>query len=146
MIKLLPLWVSHYDLNDVNVMIDDECKVSGHIDWELSAPLSFGARSGCIHTLAGEYTGGEFWMPNEFETAERGFWSELWVGMPKDAQELIEGHFDLVQEAVIPATFFDCFFFEDGRVGVGEITLKALPKLISYRVPFVRGQEPPCTQ
>ncbi|KAL1851010.1 hypothetical protein VTK73DRAFT_9561 [Phialemonium thermophilum] len=68
----LPLWVAHYDLNDVNVLVDDKCEVTALIDWELSAPLPFGAGFGRIHTLAGEFTGGEFWMPDEFEVAERG--------------------------------------------------------------------------
>lgn len=56
----LPLWVAHYDLNDVNVLIDENCEVTSLIDWELSTPLPFGAGFGRIHTIAGEYTGGEF--------------------------------------------------------------------------------------
>ncbi|KAI0427433.1 hypothetical protein F5Y09DRAFT_344693 [Xylaria sp. FL1042] len=56
----LPLWVAYYDLNDVNVLINKECEVTALIDWELSAPLPFGAGFGRIHTIPGEYTGGEF--------------------------------------------------------------------------------------
>ncbi|KAG7286811.1 hypothetical protein NEMBOFW57_009128 [Staphylotrichum longicolle] len=93
----LPLWVTDYDLNDVNVLIDEACDVTGVIDWELSAPKPFGVGFGRIHTLAGEFTGGEFWMPDEFEVAERAFWSELF----------------------------------------------ALPKFITYRIPALRGDEPP---
>ncbi|KIX03704.1 uncharacterized protein Z518_07257 [Rhinocladiella mackenziei CBS 650.93] len=75
----LPLWVAHYDLNGVNVLINEKCEVNALIDWELSTPLPFGAGFGRIHTIAGEYTGGEFWMPDEFEVAERGFWTELFA-------------------------------------------------------------------
>jgi hypothetical protein len=57
-ISKLPLWVSHYDLNDVNVLIDESCEVTGLIDWELSTPKPFAVGLGRIHTLAGEYTGG----------------------------------------------------------------------------------------
>ncbi|KAJ5105446.1 hypothetical protein NUU61_002793 [Penicillium alfredii] len=32
-LKRLPLWVAHYDLNQVNVLIDDDCNVTGLIDW-----------------------------------------------------------------------------------------------------------------
>jgi hypothetical protein len=56
----LPLWVAHYDLNEVNVLVDEDCEVTGVVDWELSAPKPFGVGFGRIHTLAGEYTGGEF--------------------------------------------------------------------------------------
>lgn len=139
----LPLWVAHYDLNDVNVLIDEKCEVTGLIDWELSAPLPFGAGFGRIHTIAGEYTGGEFWMPDEFEVAERGFWTELFDGMPEHIRTALEKRIDLVQDAVILATLLDCFFFEDGKVGAGQVALKALPKFMTYRIPFVRGQEQP---
>ncbi|KAH6616017.1 hypothetical protein B0J18DRAFT_484837 [Chaetomium sp. MPI-SDFR-AT-0129] len=123
----LPLWVSHYDLNDVNVLIDDSCEVTGLIDWELSAPKPFAVGLGRIHTLAGEYTGGEFWMPGEFEQT-RG---------------MLEKKIDLVQDAVILGTLLDSFFWEDGNVGCGEVTMKALPKFLTYRIPAVRGDEPP---
>jgi len=140
---LLPLWVAHYDLNDVNVLIDEKCEVTALVDWELSTPLPFGAGFGRIHTLAGEFTGGEFWMPDEFEVAERGFWTELFDGMPEHIRAMLEKRLDLVQDIIILATLLDCFFFEDGKVGVGRVALKALPKFMTYRIPFVRGQEPP---
>lgn len=139
----LPLWVAHYDLNDVNVLIDEKCEVTALVDWELSTPLPFGAGFGRIHTIAGEYTGGEFWMPEEFEVAERGFWTELFDGMPEHIRTMLEKRIDLVQDIVMLATLLSCFFFEDGKVGVGEVTLKALPKFMTYRIPFVRGQEQP---
>jgi hypothetical protein len=140
---LLPLWVAHYDLNSVNVLINEKCEVTALIDWELSTPLPFGAGFGRIHTLAGEFTGGEYWMPDEFEVAERGFWTELFDGMPEHIRAMLEKRLDLVQDVVILATLLSCFFFEDGKIGVGQVTLKALPKFMTYRIPFVRGQEQP---
>ncbi|KAI0101824.1 hypothetical protein GGR51DRAFT_550759 [Nemania sp. FL0031] len=142
-IAQLPLWVAHYDLNEVNVLINEECEVTALVDWELSTPLPFGVGFGRIHTIAGEYTGGEFWMPDEFEVAEKGFWAQLFDGMPKHIRAVLEERIGLVQDAVIIGTFLDCFFLEDGKVGFSEITLKALNKLISYRIPFIREQEPP---
>lgn len=115
--KQLPLWVAHYDLNDLNILIDDDCHVTGLIDWELSSPLPFGVGFGRIHTLAGEYTGGEFWMPDEFEVAERAFWTELFGGMPADIHDALEKQMDLAQDAVILGTLLNCFIFEDGEVG-----------------------------
>ncbi|KXX77551.1 hypothetical protein MMYC01_207025 [Madurella mycetomatis] len=142
-ISKLPLWVSHYDLNDVNVLIDESCEVTGLVDWELSTPMPFGVGLGRIHTLAGEYTGGEFWMPDEFEVAERAFWKELFTGMPRNTRAMLERNIDLVQDAVILGTILDTFFWEDGKVGCGEISMKALPKFLTYRIPLVRGDEPP---
>lgn len=139
----LPLWVAHYDLNDVNVLIDENCDVSGLIDWELSSPLPFGVGFGRIHTLAGEFTGGEFWMPDEFEDAERGFWNELLDGIPTSVREALEKQFELVQDAVILGTLLDCFFLDNGKVGCSPIVLKALPKFLTYQIPQTRGQKQP---
>jgi aminoglycoside phosphotransferase (APT) family kinase protein len=142
-ISKLPLWVSHYDLNDVNVLIDESCEVTGLIDWELSTPKPFGVGLGRIHTLAGEYTGGEFWMPDEFEVAERAFWKELFAGMSQKTRGILEENIGLVQDAVILGTLLDTFFWEDGKVGCGGVSIKALPKFLTYRIPQVRGDEPP---
>ncbi|KAK4169913.1 hypothetical protein QBC43DRAFT_329487 [Cladorrhinum sp. PSN259] len=142
-ISKLPLWISHYDLNDVNVLIDESCEVTGLIDWELSTPEPFGVGLGRIHTLAGEYTGGEFWMPDEFEVAEQAFWKELFAGMSQKTRGMLENNINLVQDAVILGTLLDVFFWEDGKVGCGQVSMKALPKLLTYRIPQERGDEPP---
>lgn len=142
-LKKLPLWVSHYDLNEVNVLIDEDCNVTGLIDWELSTPLPFGVCFGRIHTYAGEYTGGEIWVPDEFEDAERAFWTELFDGMPEVLRDELKTKIDLVQDAVILGTLLDCLSFEEGQVIIGSVSQKALPRLLTYRIPFVRGKEPP---
>ena len=139
----LPLWVAHHDINEVNVLIDDDCRVTALIDWELSTPLPFGVGFGRIHTIAGEYIGGEFCVPDEFEIAERGFWQELFGGMPDSVRTVLEKNMNLAQDAVILGTLLSVFNFEDGEVGVHDVGLKALPKLLSYRIPNVRGNEPP---
>ena len=107
-----------YDLNDVNVLIDEDCQVTRVIDWELSAPKPFGVGFGRIHTIAGECTGGEFWMPEEFEAAERGFWQELFAGLSDQTRAALERDMDLVQDAVILGTLLDAFFWEGGNVGL----------------------------
>lgn len=139
----LPLWIAHYDINEVNILIDEKCEVTALVDWELSNPLPFGAGFGRIHTIAGEYTGGEFWMPDEFEIAERGFWKELFDGMPEHVRKMLEARIDMVQDVVMLATLLSSFCLEDGELCVNPVTLKALPKFMTYRIPFVRGQDPP---
>ncbi|KAK4120081.1 hypothetical protein N657DRAFT_683895 [Parathielavia appendiculata] len=86
----LPLWVTHYDLKDVNVLIDDFCNVTGVIDWELT-------------------------------------------------RAALEENINLVQDAVVLGTLLDAFLWEEGKVGCGEITLRAPPKFLTYRIPFVEG-------
>ncbi|KAJ5096993.1 hypothetical protein N7456_007714 [Penicillium angulare] len=141
--KKLPLWVSHYDLNEVNVLIDEDCNITGLIDWELSTPLPFGVCFGRIHTYAGEYSEGKFHVPDEFEDAERAFWDALFDNMPKDISRKLKSEINLVQDAVILGTILNCFPFENGEVLVGKVSSRSLPKLLTYQLPFIRGQEPP---
>ena len=55
-------------------MIDDNCDVSGIVDWELSTPLPFDMGFCRIHTLAGEFSEKKFHMPPQFGDAEKAFW------------------------------------------------------------------------
>lgn len=48
------------------------------------------------NTYVGEYTGGEFWVPDEFEDAERAFWNGLFDGMPADTRDQLKEQIELV--------------------------------------------------
>ncbi|KAL9096101.1 MAG: hypothetical protein Q9165_001624 [Trypethelium subeluteriae] len=137
-LKNLPLFITHFDLNDVNILVDNDCKVSGIVDWELSTPLPFGMGFCRIHTLAGEFSEQKFHMPPEFEDAERGFWEEIWDGIP----ESVRSHADpeAVQIAVTLGTLLDAFQLEGGEIGpYNPVVIEALPKLLKYRIPLIRG-------
>jgi hypothetical protein len=143
-LRVLPLFIAHFDLNEMNILVNENCEVSGIIDWELSSPLPFGMSFSRIHTLAGEYSEGEFYMPDEFEESERGFWHEITEGVPPEVQKVLLANADAIQTAVQLGTLLDTFEEEDGKVGrCNPVALRALPKLLSYRVPFIRGADPP---
>ena len=63
-LKRLPLFISHFDLNAVDILIDQNYQVSGIVDWELSSLLPFGMGLSRIHTLAGEFSERKFHMPD----------------------------------------------------------------------------------
>ncbi|KAG8411742.1 hypothetical protein J3458_015327 [Metarhizium acridum] len=143
-IKVLPLFIAHFDLNAMNILVNETCEVSGIVDWELSTPLPFGMGFGRIHDLAGEFSEGEFHVTDQFEEAERGFWHEVIEGVPEHIRRVLEENFDAVQTAVMVGTLLDAFEIMDGEVGsCNPVAAKALPKLLSYRVPFIRGTDPP---
>ncbi|KAI0877567.1 hypothetical protein GGS24DRAFT_105183 [Hypoxylon argillaceum] len=138
----LPLWVSHFDLNALNVLVDDECEVTGLIDWEFSTPLPFGVGFGRIHSLAGGYSRGEFYMGSRFEDAERGFWWNLFLGMEDLMRVKLEGMADVIQLAVMVGTVMDSFYLDgDGSAQPAGVTVKALPRFLTYRIPLVRGKD-----
>ena len=125
-------------------MISEECQVTGLIDWELSACLPFGMGFSRIHTLAGEYSAGEFHMLPEFEEAERGFWQEIYDGVSADTRRIIDSNIDAVQTAVTLGTLLGAFQLDEGNVGpYNPVVIEALPKLLSYRIPLVRGLDSP---
>ncbi|KAF1828993.1 hypothetical protein BDW02DRAFT_574389 [Decorospora gaudefroyi] len=141
-LKNLPLFVAHFDLNDVNIMVDDNCEVSGIVDWELSTPLPFGMGFCRIHTLAGEFSEKKFHMPPEFEDAERGFWQEIWDGIPENVRS--HANPEAVQIAVTLGTLLDAFQLEEGKIGpYNPVVVDALPKFLTYRIPLIRGSGSP---
>ncbi|KAG0633025.1 hypothetical protein HOY80DRAFT_993763 [Tuber brumale] len=143
-LKKLPLFISHFDLNEMNIMVDENCEVSGIIDWEFSSPLPFGMGFGRIHTLAGEFSEKKFHMPGDFEESERGFWQEVFDGVPADIREVLDANLDMVQTAVILGTMLDTFELEEGKLGpYNPVSVEALPKFLSYRIPFLRNSDPP---
>jgi len=135
----LPLWVTHCDLNEFNVLIDEKHEVAGLVDWDGSVPLPFGIGFGQIHHHTGEFHDGKFYW-EEFELAERGFWDALFDGMPKQIRAQLKERINLVQDAVILGTLLFALTKLDGSIGCGGPTLEALPKWITYRLPFLRGE------
>jgi hypothetical protein len=135
----LPLWVAHADLIEANVLVDENHEITGVIDWEESIPLPFGVGFGRIHSNTGEFHKGEFLVVPEFEEAERGFWDELFGGMPKQVRAHLEKNINLVQDAVILGTLLSALMLH-GKITWTGPTLNALPKFITYRLPFLRGE------
>jgi hypothetical protein len=58
-------------------------------------------------------------------------------------REVLEANIDIAQDAVILGTILDTFFWQGGKVGCGEVSMKALPKYLTSRIPQLRGDEPP---
>ncbi|EPE36496.1 hypothetical protein GLAREA_08659 [Glarea lozoyensis ATCC 20868] len=143
-LKVLPLFVSHFSLSQLNILVDENHQVSGIVDWELSQPLPFGMGFARIHTLAGEYRDGEFEMPEKFEDAERGFWDEVFKGLTPDVRDILGANLEAIQMAVWLGTLLDTFHVDAGQIGnCNPVTLRALPKFLSYRLPSLRGLDPP---
>jgi hypothetical protein len=49
-----------------------------------------------VHTLAGEFSNRTFYMPPEFEDAERGLWEVIFAGEPVGVKKLAETNLELV--------------------------------------------------
>lgn len=138
----LPLFYTHLDLNSMNIMVRDDGEVSGIIDWELACgPWPFGILCSSIQYLAGFITGGKFHERNAFDAMEMGFWKEIIDGAPLEAKVAIESNWEGVQTSVTIGTILGAFEGDDEKVN--KVVLANLPKLLSYKIPALRGSVPP---
>ncbi len=143
-LKRLPLFISHFDLNEVNILIDENYQVSGIVDWELSSPLPFGMGLSRIHTLAGEFFERKFHMPDDFEEAERGLWEEIFNGVSANVRKVLDANLEAIQISVLLGTLLGTFEVDDGKIGpCNPVAVEALPLFLSYRIPMLRGSDPP---
>ncbi|KAL8942015.1 MAG: hypothetical protein Q9216_001905 [Gyalolechia sp. 2 TL-2023] len=143
-LKTLRLFIAHFDLNEVNIMVDDNCEISGIVDWELSASLPFGAGFCRIHTLAGEFSEQNFYMSPQFEEPEKGFWQEIEDGVPRDVCEFLYVNLEAVQLAVTLGILLNAFQLDEGKFGpYNPVVVEALPKLLAYHLPLKRGVSSP---
>lgn len=63
--------------------------------------------------------------------------------MDASVRERLELVADTVQQAVLLGSILNCFSLENGKLIVGSVSVKALPKFLTYRIPLVRGDDPP---
>jgi Phosphotransferase enzyme family len=138
----LPLFYTHLDLNSMNIMVRDDGEASGIIDWELAhGPWPFGILCSSIQYLAGFFTGGKFHERKAFDPMEMGFWKEIADGAPLEAKVAIESNWEAVQTSVTIGTILGAFEGEEGMVN--SVICANLPKLLTYKIPALRGSALP---
>lgn len=82
-------------------------------------------------------------MPPEIEEAERGFWTEVFDGLPEPVRRVVDANPDSVQTAATVGTLLDTFQLENGKLGPYDpLVAVALPKHVTYHIPFMRGSDP----
>jgi hypothetical protein len=71
-------------MNNTNVLVGEDTKITGAVDWELSPPPQpSGVACYCIQFLAGEIVDKTFRERSASEAMDRGFWDELVENTPK---------------------------------------------------------------
>ncbi len=139
----LPLFISHFDLNDMNIMVLETGEMSGIVDWELSPPPTpFGMGCHRIHDLAGAFHDGKFCERDEYQDMERGFWEEIIAGSPNAFRKTLEDNPEAIQTSFMIGTILH-ILERDTDGGFHKVSLAALPKFITYRIPALRGDNPP---
>lgn len=75
----------------------------------------------------------------EFEAVDRGFWAGLLQGTLTEIRNSLEANWEAVQIAVMIGTIFKIMYIDGDEVSVSKISLDALPMLMRYRIPALRG-------
>ncbi|KAI9828407.1 MAG: hypothetical protein M1832_002835 [Thelocarpon impressellum] len=139
----LPLFLSHLDLNEMNIMVLENGELSGILDWELSPPpRPFGMGCNRLHTIAGQINNAQFSERENYEEMERGFWEEIVGGAQEPIRTTLENNYEAIQTSFMIGTVLDGLETEDG-CGFNQAVLNALPKFLTYRIPALRGDRPP---
>ncbi|KAB8356554.1 hypothetical protein FH972_024136 [Carpinus fangiana] len=148
--KLLPLWISHFDLNEMNVLIDEEYNVSGVVDWELSRDLPFGTGLHRIcDTIVGRNSKNRLIFPAGADKAEAAFWAAIWKEMPAAARRSIDRNLESFAAAMnIGSLLFACLDASDTAQPLvfqepSAARLGFLEAVLTYRPPQTRGEAAP---
>jgi len=135
-LKALPLWIFHADLNHVNILVHPTGQVSGIVDWESAENLPFGIGLNRIITLAGRYRNRKFHQPDEFEEAERAFWTAILNGLPPT--QLTE-QAEAIQTAVRIGELLDTL--DLSAEVFNKVALNSLSLLLTYKPAIIRGED-----
>lgn len=137
-LKKLPLYFSHHDLNEMNVLVGNDHTVNGIVDWECARALPFGMGLHRItDTIVAENSLGCIEIPDGSKEAEEAFWDTVLDGAPKAVLENLED----VQNALhIGALMFA--ITEDHLTGPNPST-DFLAGVLTYRLPRLRGNSDP---
>ncbi|KAI1127597.1 hypothetical protein F5Y10DRAFT_292747 [Nemania abortiva] len=144
----LPSFFSHPDLNPMNIFVSKCGDLEGLIDWDGSLVLPFGVSSWAIHFLAGQFLtmdDGEIGFVERpfYERIERAFWEALIKNAPEELVDQPHNKMELLQLAVIVGTVIGVLGIDDENgTQISDLhvpSLRALPRLLRYRIPFVRG-------
>lgn len=141
-LEKLPLFQSHLDLNEMNLMVLDNGELSGILDWELSPPPTpFGIGCNRLHTIAGQINNQIYGERENYLEMEKAFWDEIVGGGPQMFRKMLEDNPEAIQTSFTIGTILNAL--DTGTENFNKAVLKALPKWATYRIPALRGNAPP---
>lgn len=137
-LEKFPLYVSHWDLNEANVLVHDDGAVSGIVDWECARDLPFGMGLHRVtDTIVAENCQGKIEIPPGSVDADKAFWTAVLAHAPKVVTENLQD----VQTALHIGALI--FAFLEKHLDPNEAPSNFLMGILSHRLPMLRGSEAP---
>jgi hypothetical protein len=81
-LRRLPLCLTHWDINMMNIMVTDDAEITGLLDWEETYWMPFGMNTHIISRLAGYNQRGVYSKRTYSADMEISFWRELFLSAP----------------------------------------------------------------
>lgn len=88
-LRKLPMCWTHWDINMMNIMVSNDAKVCGILDWEEAYWMPFGANTYVISELAAENKRGVLSKRPCSDGMEFAFWRSLFHAAPRKVRDLI---------------------------------------------------------
>jgi hypothetical protein len=137
-LKKLPQCFSHWDLNEMNVLIADDYTVSGIVDWECARNLPFGMGLHRItDTIVARNSQGQIELPEGSKQAEQAFWNAVLI----DAPEAVLQNLEAVQDALHIGALI--FAIKEKHLEGPAPSSSFLAGILTYRLPPLRGNADP---
>jgi Phosphotransferase enzyme family len=130
----LPICWTHWDINMMNIMVDDDATVTGILDWEEAYWLPLGMNTGRISELAAYNQRGVMVKRSYSDDMEAAFWRSFFEAAPTEARGLVQ-EIQLAKDiGLIMLTF------HDGSVRPHPSQVGVLQDSMAYyRVPDLSG-------
>lgn len=89
-LRKLPMCWTHWDINMMNIMVDDDAMVTGILDWEESYWLPLGMNTGRISELAAYNQRGVLVKRSFSDDMEAAFWRSFFQAVPTEVRGLVQ--------------------------------------------------------
>jgi hypothetical protein len=136
-LRVLPLCLTHWDINLMNIMVTDDAEIIGILDWEETYWMPFGMNTHIISRLAGYNRRGVYSKRRCSEEIEIRFWRGLFLSAPME----VRGFLPEIQ--LVKDIGYVLSVFQDGSSRPHPSHVGVFNDVLGYKVPdlsiLVRG-------
>lgn len=106
-LRVLPMCWSHWDINSINIMVDDDGNVTGVLDWEEAYWMPFGMNTCRLPDLAAWNRQGVLTKKPYSDEMDFAFWNSLFQAAPKAVRSYLREIQLAMDIGHVITTFFD---------------------------------------
>jgi Phosphotransferase enzyme family len=109
-LRKLPICFTHWDVNMMNIMVNDDADICGILDWEESYWMPLGLNVCRISELAAYNHRGVLSKRPYSDDMEKAFWKALFQAAPKGARGMLKEMQLAIDIGLVMTTFYEAKF------------------------------------